>query len=182
MHWICKKQLVDCVPQFLSASALLALITSCGSSLSTSAAKIRVEDLENAPIAGPVLTNRAIVAESPALNTMSTQLGPRLGLIQVRRPAEWDVLQHAVPDVGPCPDLLHGSVVGVFCRAGLPLNGDWPVELENVRVRGGAGLVSATFEGGSYLPDGTTYLEWTYVVGLDSVLVVEVNGLRFFAE
>ncbi len=178
---ICKMRMFAKLTQYAGMSFLLALTTSCGAAQSASV-KIQMEDLENAPIAGPVVTNRAIVAESPALNDMSTPLGPRLGLIQVRRPAEWSALQIAAPDVGPCPDLVHGSVVGVYCRAGLPLNGDWPVELDNVRVRDGAGMVSATFEGGSYLPDGTTYLEWTYVAGLTSVLVVEVNGLRFFAE
>lgn len=181
MMRICKMRMVANLTPCAGMLSLLALTTSCGVAQSASM-KIQMEDLENAPIAGPVVTNRAIVAESPALNDMSTPLGPRLGLIQVRRPAEWSALQVAAPDVGPCPDLVHGSVIGVYCRAGLPLNGDWPVELDNVRVRDGAGLVSATFEGGSYLPDGTTYLEWTYVAGLTSVLVVEVNGLRFFAE
>ena len=38
------------------------------------------------------------------------------------------------------------------------------------------------FEGGSFLPDGTTFLEAAQYDGLAAVLIVDVNGTRFYPE
>lgn len=175
------KQPVWTYPAWSAYAALLPLgFVSCSSV--PPRAEISVRSLEQASSSNPIHAQRAIVEDTPAIDSICVPLGPRLGLVQIRHSAEWTQLQKAIPEVGPCPDLVHGCVVGVISRAGLPLNGEWPINLDDVRINQGAGYVSATFQGGSYLPDGTTYLEWAYVEGLNSVLIVDVNGLRYFTD
>jgi hypothetical protein len=140
---------------------------------------VRLADLERAPRITPVAGQRVIVADPTALHELCTALGPRLGLLQVRRAADWDRLVRAAPELGPCPDLRAGIVVGLVCRAGTTLDGRWPVRIEGVRLYGGAGLLEARFRGGTFLPDGTMLLETAYVPGLTAVLAADVNGTTF---
>ncbi|MFQ5473206.1 MAG: hypothetical protein ACE5FA_10020, partial [Dehalococcoidia bacterium] len=106
----------------------------------------------------------------------------RLGIIHIRGPAQWRDLQEAAPGIGPAPDFERGIAIAIASRAGQPLDGGWPISLQAVRVVGGAGFVSVHFASGTFLPDGTTYLEATFVEDLDTVLVVEVNGVRFYPQ
>ena len=117
-----------------------------------------------------------------ALGDAFRPLGARLGLVQVNSAEQWARLARLAPGLGPCPDLSGGSVVGLASTIGMPLNGRWPIHVQSVRAHEGAGLLVARFDGGSYLPDGTAYLETMYVPDLATVLVVEVNGVRFYPE
>jgi len=126
-------------------------------------------------------TLRAVVTDSHALRRLCTPLGPRLGLIEVRSPAEWRRLRELAPGLGACPDLARGTVVGIACWAGEPVDGAWPIRVEGVRMWQGAALVDATFRGGTFLPDGAAYLEAFYVAGLRDVLGVHFNGTLFRA-
>lgn len=143
---------------------------------------VSVEALESAAEVGPILTERSIITDADALQSFYVALGPRMGLVQVHNGADWDRLREVAPEIGDCPNLARGSVIGIVCRTGTPLDGDWPIELNAVRITDGAGFVCASFHGGSYLPDGAAFLEATYVEGLNSVLMVDVNGVRFYTE
>lgn len=166
---------------FGAAAALAALAaTSCASK--SRAPAVSIETLESAAAVGPIRIERSLVSDSEALRDLSISLGPRLGLVQVRSAGDWQRLREAVPEIGACPNLSRGTLVGILCRTGTPLDGDWPIDLDAVRIADGAGFVCASFHGGSYLPDGATYLETTYIEGLNSVLMVDVNGVRFYTE
>jgi hypothetical protein len=143
---------------------------------------VTLSSLESAPVQPISGAGRHLVADSEALKSMCTPLGPRLGLLQVRTVRDWELLRAAVPNAGPRPDLSRGMLVGVACWAGTPVNGAWPIELESIQVRSGGGLLKASFEGGTYLPDGTARLETDYVTGLQAVLAVDVNGTSFYPE
>jgi hypothetical protein len=143
---------------------------------------VSIAALESAAEVGPILTERSIVTDADALRPFYVALGPRMGLVQVHSAADWDRLREAAPEIGTCPNLARGSVIGIVCRTGTPLDGDWPIELDAVRIADGAGFVCASFHGGSYLPDGSAFLETTYVEGLNSVLMVDVNGVRFYTD
>lgn len=123
---------------------------------------------------------RLVVADAEALRFLCTPLGPRLGLVEIHSPRQWEFLAQVAPQIGRCPDLRAGTLVGIACWAGTPVDGRWPVQLEAVQVHQGAGLLKARFRGGNYLPDGTARLETAYVEGLRAVLVVDVNGTDFY--
>lgn len=143
---------------------------------------VSVHALEAATPVEPRLIRRAIISDTVQLNGLYYPLGRRLGLFQIRSAEEWETLRRCAPELGPCPDLDGGIVVGLASHAGLPLNGRWPIHLQYVRVHDGAGFATAHFDGGSFLPDGTTYLETAQFDGLATVLMVEVNGTRFYPE
>jgi hypothetical protein len=127
-------------------------------------------------------TRRTVVGDSRALQDVCTPLGPRLGLLQVRSPDQWNRLARILRLTRPCPDFGRGTLVGIVSWAGAPLDGAWPVRLDSVQVADGGGLVNATFSTGSYLPDGTAYAETAFVQDLQAVLVVNVNGTTFYPE
>ena len=125
---------------------------------------------------------RAIVSDVAGIGELSRPLGRRLSLIEIHNASEWDALRRHAPELGPAPDFSRGTVFGLASHAGVPLDGDWPIRLDLVRVYDGAGFAVASFAGGSYLPDGTSYLEAVQVENLDTVLMVEVNGTRFYPQ
>ncbi len=125
---------------------------------------------------------RLTVTDSEAVWTLCTPLGSRLGLLQVRDAEAWERVGAAVPALGERPDMRRGIVIGLMYRAGTPANGRWPARIEGVRSCDGAGIVEASFAGGSYLPDGTGLLEVVYVSGVDRILAVEVDGVIFLAD
>jgi hypothetical protein len=143
---------------------------------------VRLHTLEAAAPLHSQARARVIVSDAARLAGIYHPLGERLGLIQVRTAAQWARLAALAPGLGTCPDLKSGAVVGVASRVGLPLDGHWPVHVQAVRGYEGAGYLVADFNGGSYLPDTTTYLETVYVPDLAAVLVVEVNGVRFYPK
>ena len=160
-------------------SGCLLLLGSC--SAQPRVLEVSLRALEQAEAVHPSGEIFAIAADESALRSLYSPLGSRLGLIEIARPQEWERLRAAAPGVGPCPDLRRGVVVGVLSRTGRPLDTDaWPIRLDTVRSIDGAGYVTAEFEGGTYLPDGTTYLALAQLDGVHSVLLVEVNGVRFY--
>ncbi|MBI5863670.1 MAG: hypothetical protein HZB38_04005 [Planctomycetes bacterium] len=159
---------------------LLGALSSCAAP--RRAAPLSIGTLEAAPSAQLRESCRTIVSDPQEIADLCRPLGPRMDLVQVHTNADWARLQQVCPDLGPAPDLARGAIVGVLCRAGTPLSGEWPIELDRVRVADGAGFLSASFVGGSYLPDGVGFLEAAYVEGLSDVMMVDVNGVRFFAD
>jgi hypothetical protein len=160
----------------------MALLTPLACSMHRVQQTVTVHSLETAPNVQPRETRRAIVAENTSLYDLCSPLGGRLGLIQVRSARDWSRLIQVVPQLGPCPDFSRGMIVGLASWTGLPVDGEWPICLESVRLHHGAGLVAARVHSGSYLPDGTTYVETAFVENLDAVLILDVNGVRFYPE
>jgi hypothetical protein len=151
-------------------------------STSQSVRTITLADLEVAAPAPTHSLGRTVVSDADHLREICTPLGSRLGLLEVRTSKDWQQLARLAPTSAACPDLRRGIVVGIVCWAGLPVHGHWPVVLDSIHVCDGGGLVNATFEPGTYLPDGTTYLETAYVEGLNAVLAVNVNGTTFYPD
>lgn len=163
-----------------AALAGLTALSSCGARLQPRV--ISVRELESATDVKPALPRRAVVSDVAGIEELCTALGPRLGLLQVRTASEWEMLRRCAPELGSAPDFSRGIVIGLASQAGQPLDGNWPISLEAVRVHRGAGFAIAHFEGGSFLPDGTTYLETAQFDGLATVLMVDVNGTRFYPK
>ncbi len=155
-------------------------LTAC--STAPHAATLTLADLESGQTRLPLESRRTLVADMRELRPLLTPLGPRLALVRVRDAEDWRRLRSAAPQVGTCPDLRRGIVVGLASMAGTPADGAWPIELFVARLRDGAGLVCGFFRGGTYLPDGTTYLETAQIDGLRDVLVVDVNGTKFYPD
>lgn len=158
------------------------LVLSGGCAAQRPVTVVTLASLEAAPVEPLNGGQRHVVTDADALRTMCTPLGPRLGLLQVRSRREWDRLAAVAPNIGPCPDLRRGTLVGLACWAGTPLDGGWPIELDGIQLQSGGGLLKARFHGGTYLPDGTARLETDYVQGLGRVLVVDVNGTSFYPD
>ncbi len=158
-------------------SCLLSTLLSCASGRPPQT--LSLQSLESAPPGEMHTPQRCVVSDADVLTPLCRPLSPRLGLICVRTASDWEIFRRAVPDAGQKPDFSRGMLLGVASFAGQPLSGTWPIEIEYVRIIQGAGLVSAHFEGGNYLPDGTTFIETTFVPTLQTVLVVDINGVRF---
>jgi hypothetical protein len=169
------------VPVLLAAT-LVALggLSACGTHIRPQV--VSVNALETAPVVKPSVTRRAIVSDTAQLRELYYPLGERLGLFQVRSAEQWELLRHQAPELGRAPNFDSGIVVGLASHAGLPLDGTWPIRLEAVRIHNGAGFASGRFEGGSFLPDGSTFLEAAQFDALAAVLIVEINGTRFYPE
>ena len=156
------------------------VLSACGTHARARVVSVRA--LEAAPPIEPTVTRRALVSDPAQLRELCFPLGRRLGLVQIRSAEQWATLQRCAPELGPPPDFDEGIVVGLASHAGLPLDGTWPIHLQSVRIHQGAGFATGRFEGGSFLPDGTTYLETAQFDGLGAVLMVEVNGARFYPD
>ena len=156
------------------------VLSACGTH--TRARVVSVRALEAAPPVEPTVMRRALVSDPTELREFYSPLGQRLGLVQIRSAEQWATLRRCAPELGPAPDFDEGIVVGLASHAGLPLDGTWPIHLQSVRIHQGAGFAMGRFEGGSFLPDGTTYLETAQFDGLGAVLMVEVNGARFYPD
>ncbi len=143
---------------------------------------VSLQSLESAPPAAGLPPRRFVVSDTEALRKLCQPLGHHLALVQIRSHEDWQQLARAVPQIGPCPDLTHGRMVGLVTEAGLPLGGGWPLNWDAVRVVDGAALIEAHFAPGNYLPDGLTCLETAYVENLRSVLVVAVDNAHYYPE
>ena len=164
----------------LAAVIGLGALSACGTHPRGRA--ISVCSLETASTSPPIATQRTLVSDTADLEHLYYPLGRRLGLFQIKTTDEWEALCRHAPELGPSPDFSRGIVVGMASRVGMPLDGTWPIHLQSMRIHEHAGFAIARFEGGSFLPDGTTYLETAQFDGLAVVLMVEVNGLRFYPE
>jgi hypothetical protein len=162
------------------ALTLAAALTSCRA---TPAVRyVSADSIEAGITAAPTSTRRAMVLDPGPLGELYTPLGRRLGLIHIRDESDWARLCRAVSDPGPMPAFDRGSVVALVTRTGLPIDGQWPITIEHVRLCGGAGMICGSFHGGSYLADGATYAEIAFVETLRDVLIVDVNGVRYYPE
>lgn len=123
-----------------------------------------------------------MLSDVDRLGGLYRALTDRVGLIEVHDRGEWERLARVAPRLGPPPDFGRGMLVGVVSRAGQRVDGRWPIRLDAVRIVDAAGMVSSSFESGAYLPDGMSYMEAAFVEGLAAVLVVEVDGMRFYAD
>lgn len=140
---------------------------------------IHMETLEVAAEARLSEPQRAVVLDESRIASLVRSVNDRVALIEIRDDREWDVFRATCVGLGPRPNFSCGAFVAVMTRVGQPLDGEWPCRLEGVRVVQGAGLVNATLRGGTYLPDGTTYIDGAIVCGLRRSLVLEINGDRF---
>lgn len=136
--------------------------------------------LEVAPEAGTRELARGVLADPAPLSRLYVPLGQRMGICQIRSAGDWSSLREAMPQLGAEPDFTRGIAIAIISCAGQPLSGDWPISLDSVRVSQGGGYVCANFEGGTYLPDGMSYVDVAHVPGLTDVLMVDVNGVRFY--
>lgn len=148
--------------------------------------------LEQAEAVEPARVERWRVADADLLAPVSTPLGPRMMLVELRSAADWrrfvDALgvsptspaAHAAESDLVAPDFSRGMVVGVVSRLGEPLADDWPVSVDSVRSHDGAGFLAVRFAPGNYRPDGAAFAETAFVEGLAAVLAVEINGDRFY--
>ncbi|MCG3129163.1 MAG: hypothetical protein CHACPFDD_04073 [Phycisphaerae bacterium] len=143
-------------------------------------ARVAVRELEHAPTVPLHDRRQALVSRVSDVAPLYTALTEHVGLIEVRRSAEWRVLARAAVGIGPEPDLSRGTVIGLLWRAGLPLDGGWPVEIDAIRVAQGAGYVVGRARAGTCLPDGTCYLDLAYVPSPATVLVVDFGNLRVY--
>lgn len=140
---------------------------------------VSVQQLEAAPSAARP-AGRAVLCDARRIAPLLRWLGPRLALFEIHTAAQWDALRAAAPMLQGSPDFSRGIVVGVVSRAGIPLDGQWPIRIESVRVHDRAGYIAAAFVGGNYLADDTTFLEVAYVPNLESILMLDVNGVRYY--
>ncbi len=170
-----------------AVNGLLLVALACSGWLSACGARpgprvVSIGSLEAAQAVEPTGIRRAIISDLRKLEDDYYPLGPRLGLFQIQTRSEWKQLKAHAPELGTCPDLRRGIVLGLISHAGMPIDGTWPIRLQSVRIHEGAGFATASFAGGSFLPDGTTYLETAQYDGLAAVLMVEVNGTRFYPQ
>lgn len=164
----------------LRLSLGLLAVVGCRTPLSTRT--ITVAQLEQAPPVPRLTTERSLVSDAATVRGLCTPLAARLGLLEICTAREWQEFARATTGAGACPDFSRGMLVGVACWAGMPLDGEWPIRLDSVRVHDGGGLLNATFAAGSYLPNGTGWVETAYVEGLHAVLIVDINGAIFYPE
>lgn len=143
---------------------------------------VRSEVLQHAPAWLPDETRAAIVADPDSLRAQEIPLGGRLTFVQARTAQEWESLRRCAPDIGACPDLLHGVAVGVVASTGLPLDGHCPLKIVGLRTTSGAGMLHVDYEGGTFLADGTTYLELAIVPIRTTILIVDVNGSLYYPQ
>jgi len=165
----------------LAAGAALIGLTACAMGPLGPRHIVNLAELEACPARVPAGLRCHVVSDPAALQPLIHPLGRRLGLLEVTSEGQWRQLSQAVPQVGPCPDLRRGIVIGVV-SSGTRLDGGTPFWVQAIRVHNGAGLVELGFNPGTYLPDGSAYLETTYVAGLRAVLVVNVDGFDYIAS
>lgn len=161
-------------------AALLGVWAISGCQKSHTQREITVAELEGAGPARPTQRQRVQVSDPRALALACPILGERVILIQARNAAEWASVQLAMPELHLTPDFSRGSVIGLASCAGTPVGGEWPIALRTIRVCRGAALVRAEFAAGTYLPDEQTFAEVAFVEGLNTALVIDVNGERYY--
>lgn len=165
---------------FLMRSCVAALAAVSACSAPPRERVVSVQQLERAIPSPESALGRALVSDPRRLSGIMSVLSPRLAMVQARSDEEWRLLRATAPELAGGPDFSRGIVIGVVTAAGSSLDGRWPIRIESVRVFDQAGYVCATFEGGSYMPDGVAYVEAAYVPGLKAVVMLDVNGVRYY--
>jgi len=168
------------LPAPAAAVLLLALTLSSCSALSPR--RITLQALEAAPVTRVKRFEPSVVTDPQSLAPLARRLTARVDLIHVRSAADWERLRAVAPRIGGAPDFSRGAVVGLAVHSGRPLEPGWPLDIDALRVFDGCGLLSATFHGGSFLADGSTYLRLVQAPDLQGVVAVELNGARFYPD
>lgn len=168
----------------LAAGVLLVAVATTIPSCTTGAApgRIRPEALEISAEAPLNERIRAIVCDPDRVAPLLLSISDRIAYLEIRTDREWEALAAGCSDIGPRPDFSSGVFLAVVSRIGQPVDGAWPCRLESVRVQSGFGLVSASLHAGTYLPDGMACLEGVFVAGLRRVVMVDLNGERYFVR
>lgn len=125
---------------------------------------------------------RSVVADPRRLIAISKPLARRLALVEVHDQAGWDELRACAPGLRSKPDFSRVSVVGLVGVIGERVDRRWPIHLDAARLYEGAALLNGSFDGGSYLPDGVSFIEVAQVDGLRRVLAVDLNGARYYPD
>lgn len=141
---------------------------------------VSVQELEDALSGYPEPFAQILVSSPEKLGSIYRPLGPRLGLIVVSNADEFGRLATSAVGLGRTPDFSRGKMIGVASLAGESIDGEWPIRLEDVQLRQGAGLVSAHFHSGTYLADGLAHADLAFVRNLEAVLIVDINGIRYY--
>lgn len=163
-----------------AAAMACVLLNTSGCRIGARVELIELESLENGSRLEPHALGLALVSDVAALEEAFQPLGPRLGLVRVRSSVGWERLREIAPTLADQPDFRHGLAVGVISRCGEPLDGVWPIEVDEARLFQGAVYLTVDFHSGTYLADGAAYLDMVYIPDGTDVLVVEVNGVRFY--
>lgn len=151
----------------------------------TAARPVHVVPLARLEAAEPAETGaaqRIVVSNPEALRDVIYPLGKRCGLIAIRGAADWMRLREAAPELQVGDETARGTLIGVALWAGTPLDGRWPVRAVTIRTSDGGALAEYTLAGGTYRPDGVTYLDVVFVPSAKAVLVVDINGVRFYLD
>lgn len=162
------------------AFAAFALLATCCAA--PAPRTITFRELESAPSAPLERISRGYASDPAALRRLCTPLGPRLGYVHVRSKPQWERLAAAVPSLGSCPDLRHGTLVALVAWNGAAIDDHFPIHIESIRLVQGGGLVTARFHGGTYHPDGTVCVATALAPGLATILAFDVNGVCFFPD
>lgn len=159
--------------------AVLALLTMFACSAPSRRVEIHLGDLEAGPAAALTTLGRHVVADPRALDAVAVRLCDGLSLVTIRSRSEWDALRRAVPGIAG-REWQGRTVFGLCATLGTPLSGEWPVHVTGLRRHLGAGLLESRFASGTYLPDGATFAELVACDDVSTVLVVEVDGVRYY--
>lgn len=143
---------------------------------------VRVEDVEAGARVRAVPLVLSVAADAGPLRSLCVPLSEGLSLLQVTNATDWGRLQPLVPQLGQMPDFRSGAVVGLVCWSGTPIGDPWPIEVIEVRALNGAGVLRASFAGGTFLPDGTARVAAVYAPDVLGVLVVDVDGERYYPQ
>lgn len=142
---------------------------------------IHLADLEAGRDAEWTCIGRFVVGDRETLETISRPICDNLRLVQVRSDADWRRLVEAIPALGN-RKWDGRPVFGVCSEFGTPLNGVWPLMVTGLRRHDGAGWLSTELAVGTFLPDRMLLAELVACEGVSAVLVVEVNGVRYYPE
>lgn len=143
---------------------------------------ISLSALERAPSATINENHRFVIEDSDALRGLYRPIGKRAGFIEIRTQAQWDQFRRACPSCPSTVDWHRCTILALATWVGEPMDGRFPLKLAGIRTVDGAAMVSYTIAGGNYRPDGATYVDIAYADGVDSVVLVEVNGVRFYTQ
>jgi hypothetical protein len=164
----------------IGVATLAGLLLSCAGPIHVRS--VRIDQLETGYAVVPQPLGRSILTDPRALAPLTQPLGAGVSLLQVRDAEQWEILRRASPGLVDCPDLSRGIIVGLLSRTGQSLDGRWPIELKEVHVHDGAGLLDASFEDGGFLPNAVTYVDVAYIADVKQVLVVDIDGTRFYPQ
>jgi len=137
-------------------------------------------DLREARPLRPVAVQRVVCDDAVASLPFYRPLGPRAGLLVIRSTSRWKRLARLAPDLEPPGDLHDRVAIVLVARAGIPVDGGWPIRLRALRALSGIGYADIAFAPGNYLPDGTTYLEVAIFREVEEVAMADVNGSRYY--